>query len=181
VRRRKLAGALALLTLAGITRAQQTAKAAITASPVVSIPLFTIDWNITANVVHYDARLKDGKFDPKEPVVAYWVMNQTDGHHEGLTLIEKLKAYGFTVRPGNSPDTYDMTIVSVKHKPIHLSLADGHVRMTMTIGNCEAYLNHVHVQAHKWHMLNIADYAEVIGTDIATGAECRERVMARER
>jgi len=36
-------------------------------------PLFIIERNKNANVVHYDARLTaDGKLDPKEPVIAYW-------------------------------------------------------------------------------------------------------------
>ena len=42
---------------------------------------------MNANVVHYDARLTaDGKLDPKEPVIAYWVMLAKDGHRQKLNL-----------------------------------------------------------------------------------------------
>ena len=42
--------------------------------------------------MHYEARLTaDGKLDPKEPVIAYWVMRAEDGHREELTWMEKKK------------------------------------------------------------------------------------------
>jgi len=172
--------ACVFVCLAGVAGAQEVAQAAI--PRLATIPLFTIDWNITSNVVHYDARMKDGRMDPKEPVIAYWVMNQTDGHHEGLTLIEKLKAYGFSVKPGSAPDTYEMVIVSVKRKTLRIGRIDDQLRVTTSIGNCaSAFLDHVRVQAHKWHLLNIADYADMLGTDMASGAECRERITYNER
>ena len=165
-----------MLAFAGLASAQEQAKAAIS-SLYSTVPLFAISWNITDNFVQYDARLKNGVFDPKEPVLAYWIMRRTDGHHEGLTLIERLKGYGFGIKPGTEPDTYDMVIVSVKQKTLHIARVDGRLRVTLPIANCEtAYLDHVRVQAHKWHFLNIPDYAELIGNDAKTGAECRERV-----
>jgi hypothetical protein len=179
----RLAPALLLLTLPQLLRAEEPLKAGTSgiSSLYSTVPLFTISWNITSNVVHYDAKLKNGVFDPKEPIQVYWVMNQSDGHREGLTLIERLKAYGFTVKPGKDPDTYDMVIVSVKMKTLHIFREDDKFRVTLPIANCEtAYLDHVRVQAHKWHMLNIADYAELIGNDVNTGEECRERVGQHE-
>jgi hypothetical protein len=178
----KPASGLLLLAFARLLCAQEPLKA--NESGISSLystePLFTISWNITPNVVHYDANLKNGLFDAKEPVKVYWVMHQTDGHHEGLTLIERLKGYGFSIKPGKDPDTYDMVIVSVKQKTLHLARVDGKLRVTLPIANCEiAYLDHVRVQAHKWHMLNIADYAELVGNDVNTGEECREQVKQR--
>ena len=38
-------------------------------------PLFTIERSLNHNVLHYEANLAaDGTMDPKEPIVAYWVM-----------------------------------------------------------------------------------------------------------
>ncbi|MEQ1884295.1 MAG: DUF4833 domain-containing protein [Bryobacteraceae bacterium] len=169
---------LLLLTLAGSLYAQETLKASTGISSLYStVPLFTISWSLSKNVVHYDAKLKNGIIDPKDPIDVYWVMNQKDGHREGLTLIERLKAYGISVKPGKDPNTYDMVIVSVKQKTLHVYQEDGKFRVTLPIANCEtAYLDHVQVQAHKWHMLNIPDYAELFGNDAKTGEECRERV-----
>ena len=166
-----------MLALARLLPAQEQANLAMS-SLYSTAPLFTISWTINKNFVQYDARLKNGVFDPKEPVTAYWIMNQTDGHHEGLTLIERLKGYGFSIKPGKEPDTYDMVIVSVKQKTLHIARLEDRLRVTLPIADCEvAYLDHVRVQAHKWHFLNIPDYAELFGNDAKTGAECRERVM----
>jgi hypothetical protein len=164
------------LSLVGASRAQERAEAAITG--ITSAPLFTISWNLTNNYVEYDAKLKDGKFDPKEPVTAYWIMNQTDGHRESLTLIERLKGYGFTIHPGRAPDAFDMVVVSVKKKTLHISREGGQFNVTLHIGDCEmARLTQAHVQAHWWHLFPIGEYVDLTGTDVNTGAECRERVM----
>ena len=75
-------------------------------------PLFIIERSKNANVVHYDARLNaDGKLDPKEPVIAYWIMLAEDGRREDLNWIEKKKAYGFDIKPDPSGDGYRMTVV----------------------------------------------------------------------
>src|SRR5580692_8965817 len=107
---------VAALCLAGSLRAQERAQAAIPG--LTTVPLFSISWNLTDNYVRYDAKLKDGKLDPKEPVTAYWVMNQSDGHREQLTLIERLKGYGFSIRRSGEPDAFDMVVVSVKKKTL---------------------------------------------------------------
>ena len=160
-------------------RAQPAAQAAVTGP--LFVPLFTISWNITENVVHYDAKLTAGTFDPKEPIIAYWVMNQTDGHREPLTFIERLKGYGFRVQRGAEPDSWDMVIVSVKKKTLHIKRAGEQFEVTLSIANCPvARLDSARVHAHKWHMITIADYVDMTGTDVRTGEQCRERVMQGE-
>jgi len=167
--------AACILAAAGWAWGQEAAQAAT--GPVTFLPLFTISWSLTANVVHYDAKMVNGKFDPKEPVVAYWVMHQTDGHREPLTFIERMKGYGFKIRPGSEPETWDMVVVSVKKKTIRIARSGEGFEITLPIANCPvARLEKVHVQAHKWHMLSIPDYAEMAGTDVRTGEECREKV-----
>src|SRR5579864_6728058 len=84
------------------------------------VPLFTIERNINANVVHYEARLKDGKLDPHQPVVAYWIMAAEDGRRQELNLLEKVKAYGFNIHPDGVPESYRMVIVADKKKEIHV-------------------------------------------------------------
>lgn len=171
--------AACILALTALARGQEAARAAI--APATFVPLFTISWNLTANVVHYDAKLVVGKFDPKEPVVVYWVMNQTDGHREPLTFIERLKGYGFKIKPGGEPDTWDIVIVSVKKKTFHIAHKGEDFEITGSIGRCSlARLDSARVQAHKWHMLKIADYVDLTGTDVQTGADCRERVQQGE-
>jgi Domain of unknown function (DUF4833) len=162
--------------LAGAMHAQERAQAAIPG--LTMAPLFAISWNLTANYVQYDAKLQNGKLDPKEPVKAYWIMKQTDGHHEELTILERLKGYGFSVRPGSEPNTLDLVVVSVKKKTLHIARNGDQFEVTLNIGNCEsARLTRAHVQAHKWGLLPVGEYVDLTGVDVKTGEECQERVM----
>jgi len=87
--------------------------AAPAAAQIKTSPLFIIERSENANVVHYDARLtSDGKLDPKEPVIAYWVMLAEDGRWTKLTWIENKKAYGFTIKAAPSANGYRMTLVA---------------------------------------------------------------------
>jgi len=53
--------------------------------------------------------------------------------------------------------------------------------VTLNLAQCPvARLEKAKVQAHRWHILNIADYVELTGTDVKTGEQCRERVMPGE-
>ena len=66
------------------------------AAQIKTSPLFIIERSKNANVVHYDARLTaDGKLDPKEPVIAYWVLLAKDGRREKLKLDREEKGLRF--------------------------------------------------------------------------------------
>lgn len=145
------------------------------------VPLFTIERNINANVVHYEARLKDGKLDPHQPVVAYWIMAAEDGRRQELNLLEKVKAYGFNIHPDGVPESYRMVIVSDKKKEIHVLRVGNSVRAEMNIGACNAALQKIFISSHKTFLIGTPDYAEMRGTDLSTGAPCSERVTSGER
>jgi hypothetical protein len=145
------------------------------------VPLFTIERNTNANVVHYEARLKDGKIDPHEPVVAYWIMAAEDGRRQELNLIEKIKAFGFSIHPDGAPESYRMVIVSDKKKEIRVLHAGNSVRAEMHIGACNATLQKIFISAHKSFLNGSPEYAEMRGTDISTGVPCSERVTPGER
>lgn len=93
--------------------AAMVAAASAAAAGDTQVPLFVIERSLNSNVVHYDARLKDGKLDPQQPVVAYWVMGE-DGRHQELNFLEKLKAYGFSIFPDKQAEVFRMTLVSDK-------------------------------------------------------------------
>ena len=145
------------------------------------VPLFTIERSTNANVVHYEAKLKDGKFDPHQPVVAYWVMAAEDGRRQELNLIEKLRAYGFTIHPDGVPDSYRMVMVADKHKEIHVLRVGNSVRAEARIGECNAVLQRIFISAHKSLLIGVPGYAEMFGADLATGAACSERITPGER
>lgn len=144
------------------------------------VPLFVIERSVNGNVVHYDARLKDGKLDPQQPVVAYWVMG-ANGRRQELNVLERLKAYGFSIWPDKQPDAFRMTLVSDKKKEIRVIHTGSEVRAEAQIGHCSAYLQKIFIESKKSLIISLPEYAEMIGSDIQTGAECRERVTPGDR
>jgi hypothetical protein len=171
---------LAALALASAAWSQIPAQASVPSHDAY-VPLFVIEHTASPNAVHYEAKLKDGKIDPQQPVVAYWVMAAENGRHQELNLLEKLKAYGFDIRPDRDPEAYRMTIVSDKKKEIHIVRMGNAVRAEARIGNCDAYLEKIFIATKKSWILSLPDYAEMIGTDMSTGAPCRERVTPSDR
>ncbi len=170
-------GYLSALSLAIAMTA--TAASAVSAGDT-QVPLFVIERNVNGNVVHYDAQLKDGRLDPQQPVVAYWVMGDS-GRRQELNLLERLKAYGFSILPDKQPEVFRMTLVSDKRKEIRVIHLGSEVRAEAQIGHCSAHLQKIFIESKKSWMINMPEYAEMIGSDIQTGAECRERVTPGDR
>lgn len=138
--------------------------------------LFIIERSTNANVVHYDAKIgKDGAFDPQEPVVVYWVMAAEDGRRQSLSALEKMLAYGFTIRRDSSGQSFWMTLVSQKRREIHIYQEGGKVRAVILVGGQAAYLSKIYVQARKSGLLRV-DYVEIFGHDIVTGEDRYEKV-----
>ena len=104
-----------------------------------------------------------------------------NGHHQELNMLERLKAYGFSVRPDPQPEAFRITLVSDKKKEIRVFRTGAVVRAEAIIGACEAYLEKIFIASKKSWMMNLPEYAEMIGKDMLTGAECRERVTPGDR
>jgi uncharacterized protein DUF4833 len=170
------AGYLFVLSL---VMAMATFAASAASTGDAQVPLFTIERSVNGNVVHYDARLKDGKLDPQQPVVAYWVMG--DGRHQALNFLERLKAYGFSIFPDIQPEVFRMTLVSDKKKEIRVIHLGSEVRAEAQIGGCSAHLQKIFVESRKSWLISLPEYAEMIGSDLHTGSECRERVTPGDR
>jgi len=140
-------------------------------------PLFVIERSQNANVVHYEAKLVDGKLDAKQPVIVYWIMAAQDGHRQDLNLLERNEAYGFSTQPDGSPGAVVMKLVSDKQRPIHLALKDGAVRAETSIGGHQAYLQKIFITTRKRLTINVAVSAELYGVDAETGEARYEKVM----
>ncbi len=156
-------------------------SAAIAAEGDAYVPLFVIERSVNKNVVHYDAKLRNGKLDSEQPVVAYWIMGENNGRRQELNLLERLRAYGFSVKPDKDPDTFRLTIVSDKKIEIRIVGKGQDVRAEAKIGNCEAHLRKIFIASKKSLIISLPEYAEMIGTDLATGSECHERVTPADR
>ena len=153
--------------------------AAPASAQITTSPLFIIERNVNANVVHYDARLTaDGKLDPKEPVIAYWVMLAKDGRRQKLNWIEKKKAYGFTIKPDPSVNGYKMTLVAAPGRQIIVKKEKDAVRAEAVVDGRPCVLEKLYINASEGLMGPKVHYIEVYGKDLQTGEERREKWSA---
>jgi hypothetical protein len=176
---------LALLAAAGCaqdkTRPPLTpkqSKAAPDRATIESRPLFIIERSKNANTVHYDARLTaDGKLDPREPVIAYYVMLAEDGRRKELNGIEKALAYGFDVKPDPSVNGYRMTMVAAPGRAITVKKEGNTVRAELVIDGRPAVLGKMYINASDGPPWPEVHYIELYGKDLQTGEDRFEKVM----
>ena len=134
-----------------------------------SVPLFTIEKSSNANRVQYDARLTaDGHFDPHQPVTAYWIMAAENGRRQELNILERAKAYGFTLRQ-DGLDSYRLWVVSHPKKEIHVFVDGATVRAEAVIGGKVALVEKIYIQMRKSLLLSFPDFGEMFGFDRETG------------
>ena len=135
-----------------------------------------IERSLNPNIVHYDAKvLPDGRLDPEQPVVAYWVMGTKGGRRQELNLLERARAFGFSVQPRGA-DTYALNIVSEKKREFLITHVGDTARAESMLGNCRAVVKRIFVTMRRTLLLNLPESAELYGSDIATGQPCYERV-----
>jgi len=141
-----------------------------------SVPLFTIEKSSNANRVQYDARVRaDGHIDSSQPVVAYWIMGAENGRRQELNILERAKAYGFTLHR-DGPDSYRLWVVSHREKEIHVFRDGFTVRAEAVIGGRTALVEKIFIQMHRSFLLSLPDFGEMFGFDRETGEKRVERV-----
>jgi hypothetical protein len=134
--------------------------------------IFKIERNKNANVVMYDAILKDdGAIDPKNPIDAYWLLFAKDGRREELGIFDK-KAYGFSIK-ANGDGSFDLALKAVEDRPIRVLLVKGEPKGIIKINGIDCYLSKVYVQASGLSV----QYYVLTGTDIQNGAAVEEKVL----
>jgi hypothetical protein len=137
--------------------------------------LFHIERSKNKNEVHYDARLaEDGQIDPKEPVIVYWLA--PDGHTWKPTAFDRANFYGVSVRKDQRGDFWHFAINAAKKWPMKLYVKDGKARIERTIDGQPAYLRKMYVK-YKDGLIPGVQFIDLIGVDVRTGAERRQRVV----
>ena len=148
------------------------------AAQIKTSTLFIIERSKNANVVYYDARLTaDGKLDPQEPVIAYWVMLAEDGRREKLSWIEKKMAYGFTIKPDPSVNGYKMTLVAAPEQQITVKKGQDAFRAEAVIDGRPAILERMYIKVSAGLTGPKIQYIKVYGQDLQTGEPRREKIM----
>ena len=142
--------------------------------------LFVITRSTNKNEVHYDAQVtKEGKLKPDEPVVAYWIMVEKGGKREKLNFIERKKAYGFSIAPEAGGESFRMTIVPYKARPIRVHMKDGKARAEIVIDGKPAYLKKLHIDVTEGIVMPTVNYVELVGEDAKTGQQRKERIVPK--
>ena len=180
-------GVLALLAAAGCahdkTRLPLTigqSKTAPDGAMAETRPLFIIERSKNANVVHYDARLvADGKLDPDEPVIAYYIMLAEDGRRKELNWIEKKMAYGFNIRPDPSVSGYELTMVAAPQRSITVKQEGSAFRAELLINGRPAVLEKIYINASDGPIWPTVHYIELYGRDTQTAEHRFERVRPK--
>jgi len=140
--------------------------------------LFIVERSTNANIVHYDAKIdQDGRLDPREPVIAYWIMAAKDGHRQELNFLERTKAYGIITEPSHGAECYRIALVSEKQREIAVYREGGAVRAETTISGHRAYLKRIYVTVRKGALFSVPNRIELTGTDITTGETLQETIV----
>ena len=157
-----------VLATAGTGLAQSTHK------------LFIITRSTNKNEVHYDAQVtKEGKLKADEPVLAYWILHEKGGKREKLSFMERKKAYGFSISPEAGGESFRMTIVPYKARPIRVHMKDGKARAEIVIDGKPAYLKKLHIDVTEGIVIPTVNYVELFGEDVKSGQQRRERIVPK--
>jgi hypothetical protein len=139
--------------------------------------LFTIERSKNANLVVYDARLTaSGELDPKNPVVVYWLMNAQKGEREELNRVERNRAYGFDVAPGDEPGTWALTLRGGKNRPFRIAMRGGCPVALDTIGGRPAVLEKLFVK-EKPGLSAQVESVDFFGRDLAEDRPVTETLV----
>ena len=142
--------------------------------------LFAIQRSKNANVVQYDVQLTPGgKLDPKEPIIAYWVMLAEDGRRQQLMWIEKEMAYGFkaTLEAGGKLVIMDM--VAPIGRTVKVYEKDGIYRAQTLIDGRPAFVEKIYIKSIEGRVLPKVEYMELLGRDIETGDNRYEKLVPK--
>lgn len=142
-----------------------------------TIPLFRIERSKNANFVQYDVQVgPDGKLDPNEPVIAYWIRRAEDGRRQELTAFQRAWYYGFkaTYDPQTNSALLEMTAKNLR--PIRVREVEGTYRGETIIAGQPAFLDRIFVTSVPSGMTRKVTSVELFGKDAATGADRYERL-----
>jgi len=140
--------------------------------------LFTIQRSKNVNIVQYDAQLTPaGKLDPKEPVIAYWIMLAEDGRKQELMWIEKEMAYGFEAKCEAKGDFAILDMVADIRRTVKICEKDGIYRAETLIDGKPALVEKIYIKSIEGGTLPRVEYVELSGQDIETGDDRYEKLI----
>ena len=145
--------------------------------PVNVSKLFYIQRDPNANTLIYELNTNQaGELNTENPIHVYWIRYADKGQKDELNYIQRKFAYGLNTKLIKDGE-YDVRFVAYKKLPLTLlKSGDGKYHIFATIAKKQAILNRIFVKIEggSFWLPNII-YAELKGTDPATGKEVIER------
>ena len=136
----------------------------VRAKPRRTAALFVLTRSKNANEVHYDVGLDgNGRVDPDDPLVCYWIMRAEDGRREPLTWLERKMAYGFSVIDDVDTSGFRLRLAAFTRREIAVRRAGGRYRPFTAIQGKQAELRRIHVQTDESGALPSVIHVDVFG------------------
>jgi hypothetical protein len=140
--------------------------------------LFRIERNTNDNIIQYDAQIgHDGKLDPREPVVAYWIRLAEEGQVKKLSFVQRKFAYGFKARYNARDDTAEIKMAAEIGRLITVRRVRDHFRALTNIDGKLSHIDTIFIHANGKGMSTRVEYIELRGIDAETGDDRYERFI----
>lgn len=141
--------------------------------------LFVIDRSLNSNQLVYTLkRGADGSL-ADDPVHAYWLMHETGGGIEGLTVFEEAVAYGIHVR-NRAKDSVQFSLRALPKRIISARTRTGgtneRIRATTKIMGSECEIESIFIHSVGHGIFSSIKYVEVTGTSVEDGRVCSEKI-----
>ena len=132
--------------------------------------LFRIERNTNANIVQYDADIgPDGKLNPKEPVVAYWIRLADEGQIKELSWIQKKFAYGFNAKLEKSENTATLEMAANLGRTILVTRLEEEYIAIADINGIPSQLDRLYIHATGKGLSTTVEFIEIYGADLDGG------------
>lgn len=166
-------GVLLVLLLLPLYLSAQKPTGPLKGNETTPTRLFHISRSLNANVVCYDANLKDGKLDTSEPITIYW-LNRSDnpGHTNGLSFFQRKMAFGYKIR-GKGADWTDISLTADSKRTGRVCKINGKYVFTTTINGQRCILTEIFSKAKS--RISV-EYIELIGTSLKDASRQVERI-----
>lgn len=133
--------------------------------------LFYLQRDPNTNTVIYSLNMKDGKPDPSNPVLAYWIRYADTGEKEKLSFMQRRMAYGISHKE-IQPGVFEMHLQAYKALTIRLSpnSQTGKYQALVKVKDDEIILNRLFARVLGGSIFKPkVEYIEVYGTSLKSG------------
>ena len=146
--------------------------------------IFYIQKSYNKNTVVYAANIgKDGKLDPKNPVLAYWRRYDEQGQKRELKYFERTFGYGVNSKPLKGKDNiYTFKLVSLKDMSFVITQSkSGKPIVATTINGKRSHLERVYVTAEHVKVVPTVFTVEVFGKELKTRQFVYQKYIQKEQ